>query len=289
MMPEHCRHVSVRRVDYELTPDRIKAELLDSKIYKGTDYLILNNNINWSIARVGKTPGRGLFWLVTGVEVISSQDDTVFVEDSSVDVLNRNAMVAVAQNHPEKTVIVQGKFEHVSFIQFEEPLELVILEVVPPKPPKVITLVSDLLKFISLPRAIKIVEKVVDISSMLSDGETDTFVLPCKASGLSTNKKVLYLDENPKLDSDPEKNITLIGCDLSLRIFKEIYGFEPNFINICPAKLAEEYAKTQPVLIKCCAPKKFERRGNLLMVPWGATYSDLEDALRAFLKMSDDE
>jgi hypothetical protein len=64
-----------------------------------------------------------------------------------------------------------------------------------------------------------------------------------------------------------------------LRIFQELYEFEPRFIDICPAKFTNDYTETSPVLIKCCQVKDYERRGNLFMVPWGVTYNDLEVVL----------
>lgn len=279
MMPEHCRHVSVHHVTFELNTENIKKELLNSKIYKGTEHLILNNDDDWAVIRIGKTPARGLFWVVSSVEILSLPNDTIYRVDPTVDVLNKNAMGQVANANPSKLIIVKGTFEHVSFIKSEVTIELDILEVVPPIPPKLTTMVKNLLKIRSFEKPIIINERIIDIASMLNDDKTKTYMLPCNASGLETKHQVYYLDERPKLNSHEKDGITLVGCNLSLKIFKELYEFEPQLINICPAELAGELVKTKPVLIKCCKAKTFERANNLFMVPWGATYHDLEEAL----------
>jgi hypothetical protein len=287
MMPEHCRHVSIRKVDFQLDIDNIRQKLMGTKIYKGTDYLILNYKEKYCIVRIGKTPRRSLFWEVTSVESISGVEDTIFVINSDVDVLNKNSMGSLLAEFPNKTIVVQGKFEHVSFISQEPILELTVLEVIPPEPPKVIALTKDLLKFRSFSKPLNLKEKIVNIYEMLNNSDDHTILLPCHASRSGADREIKYLDEFPKLNSEEKAEITLAGCDLSLRIFKDVYDFEPNFINTCPAKLAEGLAKDGPVLVKCCAAKKPERKGNLYMVPWGVTYDDIEKILNDFIKQTD--
>jgi hypothetical protein len=284
MLPDHCRHVSIRKVDFKLDYPTIREQLMDSRIYKGTDFLILNNGAEYSIVRVGKTPRRGLFWLVTSVEMVSEPKDTVFESHSDVDVLNKNSMVVESQKHPGKTVVVKGKFEHVSFIIPEPVVELTVLEVIPPEPPKAIELTRELLKFRSFSKPILLNPVIVDIYRIIKADKQKTYLLPCHASETIEHENVEYLDEFPELKLDKEKKITLVGCDLSLRIFKDVYDFEPEFINICPAKLAEDLPKDKPILIKCCSAKKFEQKGNLYFVPWGATYDDINKALNAIIK-----
>jgi hypothetical protein len=257
---------------------------MSTKIYKGTDYLILGNNDSYCVVRIGKTPRRSLFWEVTSIEPISGVKDTVFHINIDVDVLNKNSMGALLKEFPGKTVVVQGKFEHVSFITQEPILELTVFEVVPPEPPKMIALTKDVLKFKSFSKPIILIEKIVNIYKMLNNSDNHTILLPCHASRSEVDNEIKYLDEFPKLNQDDKDEITLAGCDLSLRIFKDVYNFEPNFINTCPARLAEDLAKVGPVLVKCCAAKKPERKGNLYMVPWGATYDDIEKILNDFIE-----
>ena len=287
MLPSHCRHVSVHKVGHDLTPEIIKKQLADSKVYKGTEYLVLNNNKAWSVVRVEKTPGRGLFWPVTGIQLISSPEDTVYLEDNTVNVLNLNSMAAAAQKFPGKTVVVMGAFEHVSFYQPEPVTELLVLDVVPPEPAKLISLVRDVLSYMSFDKPVITSEKVIDIAEMMEDVAGKVHILPCNASGFGGDDKVYYLDQcpDPKVMGEKDKtDAVLLGCSLSLRIFKELYGFEPEFKNICPADLALDHAKDRAVLVKCCNVKDFDRKGNIYMVPWGATYEDIEKAIQKILE-----
>jgi hypothetical protein len=286
MLPDHCRHVSLRKVNFELTQNIIENELLGSKIYKGTDYLILNKGEVWCVVRIRKTPRRGLFWEVTSIEIISGVNNTIYYSDPKINVLNKNSMAQLFDKFPDKTVVVKGKFEHISFLAPEPVIELIALDVIPPEPPKIIELVKDVLNYISFSKPIKIIEKVIDIKSMLKPEQNEIFLLPCNASGLEGEEYIKFLDEFPEISKDDVNNITLVGCELSLRIFIEVYGSSPKFINICPVKLADDIPKNKPVLIKCCKAKSFERRDNLFIVPWGTTYKDIEKALEELISIT---
>ncbi len=283
MLPDHCRHVSLRKVKFELAQNVIEKELIGSKIYKGTDYLILNNGDDWCVSRIGKTPHRGLFWEITSVEMISNIENTVHHIDSEINVLNINSMAKVFDKFPGKTVVVKGKFEHVSFITPEPVLELIALDVIPPEPAKVVELVKVVLNYKSFAKPVKLFEKVIDIRSMFRPGQNEVFILPCNASGLEKEISIKFLDEFPDISKENKNKITIVGCELSLRIFKEVYGFSPKFINICPASLVDDIPKSQSVLFKCCKAKSFEHNENFYIVPWGATYEDIEKALEKFI------
>ncbi len=109
-------------------------------------------------------------------------------------------------------------------------------------------------------------------------------MFPCQASGLESEKDFFYLDEGPELSKEKNNSVCLIGCDLSFRIFKTLYGFEPEFLNFCPKKRALEMKSTIPILTKCCEIKEgCELIENIVVVPWGATQKDVEEGLRKLL------
>ena len=295
MIPDHCRHVSVRKVSYPLSQEQIVSHLNAEKIYKNTNYLILNNDQEWAVIKVGKTPARGLFWPITNVTILSLPKDTVYLTAPDIDVLNCNSMARAAHKLPGKTVVIEGKFGHVSFYKPEQVIELTVLDLVPPGPPKLVALMEDILKLVSFSKPIIINEKVIDIESILDENKDGHYIFPCRASGMgngidtgvdmslgaevTADKTMLYLDECPEIGSELKNKLTLVGCNLSVRIFSELYGYTPKVINICPENFISDIPKTKPVLIKCCAVKRFEREGNVYKVPWGVTYQDLEHAL----------
>jgi hypothetical protein len=85
---------------------------------------------------------------------------------------------------------------------------------------------------------------------------------------------VYFLDEAPHLDH----KVTLIGCDLSKRIFESIYRRDVPFINVCPAdRIFDINAKA---IVKCCKIKEGHKiDGNVAKVPWGATIPEIVNAL----------
>jgi len=101
-------------------------------------------------------------------------------------------------------------------------------------------------------------------------------MFPCRASGLRSERPIYYLDETPDLHHD----ITLIGCDLSRRIFRSIYAQEVPTLDMCPQNLVKDDGT--PTIIKCCKVKQgHDIQGNIASVPWGATVLDVAGAIKA--------
>ena len=274
MLPDHCKDVSLREVDFPLTEEEIARHAAGKKAYTRTEFIILKHGEQHAIVRIFKEGGVELFRPISAYKVIALPDSTVFIRDDEIDVLNRPRMASVALQHPGKTVIVQGLFNHVSFVQGSEVLTLHVLDVVPPRPAK--------LSY--LPRTVYVGPEIIKVvTDFMKDAPhmngTPRVVFPCRASGLTSGKDVFFLDETPRIEGD----VTLVGCDLSLRIFQSIYKRKPQFIPMCPHELAPNDGKKR--LVKCCRVKEgFELEGDLAIVPWGATVIDVAQAIRALFK-----
>ena len=81
------------------------------------------------------------------------------------------------------------------------------------------------------------------------------------------------------------RDSTLIGCHLSQRIFRSLYGRDIPFINVCPADYVEPGVKT---IVKCCKVKQgHELDGDVVRVPWGATVPEVVDAINALFSAAD--
>jgi hypothetical protein len=279
MLPDHCKDVSVRKADFELTEDEIARHTVRKKAYTRTEFIILKHDDQYAVVRVFKEGGVELFRPISAHKIVSLPDSTVFIHDEAIDVLNRPQMAGVALRYPGKTVVVQGLFNHVSFVQGSEVLELYVLDVVPPRPAKLTHLVKRALDagLVDLPIVVK--EEAVDLNELERRVQTPTVVFPCRASGLESKKTVFFLDETPRI----EGKATLVGCELSLRIFQSIYKKKPEFVSMCPREFAPKDGKKR--LVKCCRVKEgFELEGNLAIVPWGATVTDVVQAIRALFK-----
>jgi hypothetical protein len=277
MIPDHCKDVSLRQVDFPLTESNIVEKALGMKAYTRTDYMVLRHGNDTAVIRVEKAKGKELFRDIVDIEIVSLPSDSVFIEDEGIDVLNVSQMAEQVVKNDGKTVVVSGMFNHVSFLKVERVLRLRILDVVPPSPSKLSVLVDRALStgLVELP-IVPLVEDI-DLNEMEARVRTEAVMFPCRASGLRSCKKVFYLDETPELDLE---EVTLVGCDLSRRIFRSVYGYDPESVDMCPKNLVME--EGVPTIIKCCKVKQgHEVHGSIAMVPWGATTLEVAAALNA--------
>ena len=274
-LPDHCKDVSMRHVDFELTRENILSNFQDKIAYTRTDFMVLRNEEQTATIRVRKKGGKDLFRPITEVEIISLPEDTVYIHDEEVDVLNVSQLARLVRQHGGKTVVVWGMFSHVSFLKADRLLDLRVLDVVPPSPSKLTVLVERALSSGLVEKPI--IPHYVDIDIMEQEKlvKTPGVIFPCRASGLSSDKKIFYLDETPEIDVES----TLIGCDLSRRIFQHIYRRPVESLDICPQNLAPKDG--MPTIVKCCKVKEgCTVEGNVASVPWGATMMDVVKALQ---------
>jgi len=284
MFPKHCKEVSVKRVSFPLTEEKIRENLLNKPAYKRTKFIALNKDEDWAVVGVRKPETKNLFSRIEEVEIISLPDSTKYLEDSEIDVLSPTRMAEKAQELGADTLIIKGMFEHVSFIHKEKLVPLTVLEVVPPEPPKLVELVKKALDSGKINKPVKIIPQIIDLRKMTEECKYQNIVYPCQASGLSSERDTFYLDQRPKFTDEQLQRISLIGCDLSLRIFKTIYGVEPEFFNFCPKKSVTDTKPEYPTITKCCKVKGgHERIWNTAIVPWGATLKEVEEALNNLL------
>ncbi|MFA5314251.1 MAG: hypothetical protein WC375_13195 [Methanomassiliicoccales archaeon] len=279
MMPDHCKDVSFREVDFDLTENNIRSGSEGKFAYTRTDYMILRHGEDTAVIRVHKANGKDLFRAVTKVDVVSLPADTVFIRDERIDVLNVADLSELVQSHGGKTVVVSGMFNHVSFLKADELLRLRVFDVVPPSPSKLSVLVRKAMSsgMVELPIVTEQVD--IDLNEKERMVQTDAVIFPCRASGLVSKKRMYYLDETPDLEGD----VTLIGCDLSRRIFRSIYGKDVPSVDMCPKNLVKDDG--MPTIIKCCKVKVgHEIVGNIACVPWGATVQDVAGALKALFE-----
>ena len=276
MLPGHCKDVAVKEVDFPLTEACIDEAIRGKKAYTRCDHYVLRNGNDVAVVRVAKAEGKELFRPIIEHEIVALPQDVVFVEDERVDVLNPTMMAIVSRQYPGKTVVVQGLFGHVSFFSPQEVLELHVLDVVPPSPSKLSVLVERALSsgMIDLP-VIPTFEEI-DLTKLAEGVSTEAVVFPCKASGLRSDRKALYLDQVPTIDAEA----TLVGCELSARIYRSLYRKEIKRIEMCPQELAPRDGKKR--LIKCCKVREgFQLKGDTAIVPWGATVQEVAQAVTA--------
>ncbi len=286
MIPSHCKAVGKLRVAGPLTEEGLRESFQGRLAYKLTDFYCVTDGEGWAVVRIRRGPGARLLVPVDDVEVLSLPDGTAYVEDPGVDVTNPAAMLrlAVERAPGARCVVVQGEFNHLSFV-LRDPSEVAVtvLDVVPPYPSKVLELARRALACTPLPVLIE--ERSVDLVSLARGVRTSArLMFPCRASGLALDRDVEYLDELP--DVGEGEDLVLVGCRLSERIFRAHYGrAPPEMVTMCPLELAEGEKLPGWTLIKCCQEKgPFGVHGHVVAVPWSATQGDVAAALREIVE-----
>jgi hypothetical protein len=275
MIPGHCKSVSVRNVTFPLTVESIARNVEGKKAYTRTEYLVLRNGPDLAVIGIEKESGMELFRSITHFEFISLPSETIYVEDQTIDVLNASHMTRLSREHGGKTVVVSGMFNHVSFIKDESGLELRVFDVVPPYPSKLAVLVEKALGSILFESSIVPIVENIDLNQLARSANTPGIIFPCRASGITSNKSIYFLDETPEI----KEECTLVGCDLSGRIFESVYRKRIGRINMCPRDLAPKDGL--PRIVKCCKVKeRYELDGRTAVVPWGATVKEVAEAVR---------
>jgi len=281
-MPEHCSEVNLYEVNFPLIKENITKELVGKKIYHKTCYIILINNNERTVIKIIKKFNDNIFWKIKNIQILSLPDNTIFIENDNIDVLNKFLMMNIAKEYNGLIVVVKGKFEHVSFVKYEKGININVLDVAPPYPVKLPYLIEEVLGSGLINSAVEVNDIILDLNDIIKNVKSKSVMLPCHVSSISDIKwsgDIFYLDRNPDLPENEINHLTLIGCDSSLKIFEEIYNFTPPFINICPKKLLEEQQVNGPTVIRCCGITEFEAYDNIALVPWGASITDVGEAL----------
>jgi hypothetical protein len=270
----HCKDVSVRDVKVELNGNSIKTLMSDWTAYVRADFLILRNGNDHAVIRLVKENGFELFRKVTDFEIISLPEDTVSVHIPDADVVNIPALAEIQQRYAGKTVIIKGMFSHLSFVSGMEAMRLNVVDNVPPSPSKLGVLVRMALSTGFIDHPIVVNDIIINMAEKARDVTTEAVMFPCKVSEITADIPVYFLDEVPHLGHD----VTLVGCDLSKRIFGSLYKQDPKFINVCPMDhVPDERTRT---IVKCCKIKEGHKiEGNIAKVPWGATVPEIVNAI----------
>jgi hypothetical protein len=197
-----------------------------------------------------------------------------------VDTANPSALAASALKHgaaETDTVVVRGLDGHVNFIHHPCPIQIRVVDVTPPAPAKLIRMAEQVLAFADLP-AIQLVPESIDLRALARQAapEAESYLIPCRASGLDFDVPTYFLDERPE-----RHNWTMLACERSCQIHRHFYGeTDAPRIDFCPRNRVS--LDGRPTLIKCCLlENRVEVKDGCAVVPWGATLKHVQAALQA--------
>ena len=282
VVPSAYRGIAVVTIDQPITEAFLIQHFVGREIYRRTRFLVVHgSNNSVALIRVDRVDDEPLFSQVREIEILAMPDECTYLKAPSVDtaIPSNLARIAVEQAPGYKAVIIEGLYSHVNFIVNAAPLYLRVTEVTPPFPAKLFDQVQRLLAVAeNLPPIIAELDAVT-FDQLVSTARSTNYLLPCRGSyvtipGATTH----YLDERP-----PREDWTLIGCDRSLQIHEWFYGDTPASVSICPRKRTDMIEG--PTLVKCCLLENgITLEGGRVVVPWGATLADVNEALGEIAK-----
>lgn len=286
VVPLPYRRVSMQPYSGSMTEAAIISYLLGREAYRRTDFIVLHTGDlearEYAVVAISRTADEPLFSAITAVEVLALPDSCAFAKDPETDCANRSALAELAYQHDvgaDRTLVVEGRYDHVNFIHHPDPLVLRVVEVAPPEPPKLFDLVKHVLSYADLP-AIRVELERIEIAELARQMPAKEYLVPCRSGGLDQlGAPVSFLDERPA----QRRDWVLVGCERSLQFHRHYYGDEPPRVEMCPRQIAGQ--RDQPTLLKCCLLEfDIERDGQVMVVPWGTDLVMVERALRQLVK-----
>jgi len=274
VVPSAYRGVSV---SHERGMDGLRDHFLGREAYRRTRFIVARDDAGaTAVLRDEKESTGPLFSPIVDVEVLAGPDECAYVEDPLTDTAVPSELARVAAGVAgARAVVVKGRYEHVSFIVNPAPLHLVVQEVLPPEPAKLLDQVRRLLAVAEDLPPILPVADAVTFADLAAAAPAQRYLLPCGGSGVAVaGAATAYLDQRP-----PREPWTLLGCARSRDIHEWFYGDRPPGVEMCPR--ARPHDPGTAVLTKCCLLEdRIDRDGDRVVVPWGATLGQVGEALR---------
>jgi hypothetical protein len=318
LVPDRYRNVSVASVPVSLAEDSLRAHFTGRPAYRRTRYIVAQRTGATgaghpaAVVEVTKRSAAPLFSEITSVTMIAGPGETAFVEAPAADtgvptILGR---VAAERAPGARCVVVRGRYGHVGFIADPAPIRIRVVEVVPPRPAKLVDQASRVLELAEDLPPVELAPELTDLAALAGGSPAAHYLFPCRAGagGAGTGEAgtgeagtgdtasgdagtgdaasgdagtgdaaVSYLDEIP-----PRADWTLVGCARSRAIHAWFYDGEAPAVDICPRNLARSAAaeRTGPVLTKCCLLEdKILAEDGLVVVPWGASLDQVREGL----------
>lgn len=288
LVPSQYRNVSVADVPVALEESKLRAYLLGRPVYRRTRYLAALRGGAAALLEVTKESEQPLFSPVTSVTVLARPEETTLVDAPEADtaIPTQLARVAARQAPGARCVLVRGRYGHVSFILDPAPLQIRVVEVVPPWPPKLVDQLHRVLDFAEDLPPVELVPELVDLAELAASRPAPAYLFPCRAGNADQGPAhapgpVRFLDELPEREP-----WTLVGCARSKSIHDWFYGGDVPVADMCPRNLARPLpapgaGTASTVITKCCLLEdRVTASDGLVVVPWGATVAQIRDGLR---------
>ena len=272
------RGVSVQHWTEPLEEGPVKEVLLSREGYRRTEFIVLRRDDAAALVRIDFASREALFNPITSVEWLAGPDDCAYVVRPDVDTANATALAEVALSAGSPTIcVVEGLDQHVNFIIRACPLEVRLIDVVPPGPPRLLDLARQAITIDEDLPPVRLVPELLDVRTLASGTDEGHFLLPCQGAGVDLPGTVDYLDQRPA-----RGDWTRVGCERSRQLHRWFYGDEPDRqVELCPDRLTPADVGTRTLLRCCLLERGIRVEGQRAVVPWGTNLSEVQSALRA--------
>lgn len=279
LVPGEYRGVSVTDVTCPLDEGSLRQHFLGREAYRRTRFIVTRSGGATALVYVAKQSEEPLFSPIVDLALLAGPEACAYVHESDADTAVPSTLAELARRHAPsaRAVVVQGRYEHVSFILDPRPVRIRVREVVPPVPAKLYDQARRILATAEELPPIELVSELVELPDLAAVRPAEHYLLPCRGSGVSiAGATVSYLDERP--DRQPW---TLLGCTRSQQIHHWFYGDDPPTVDLCPLRTATLDDGTDTVLLtKCCLREHgLEEGDGWVSLPWGSTLEQVRVAL----------
>jgi hypothetical protein len=283
LVPNRYRGVSVATLPAEIGLDEaaLRTYFLGRPAYRRTRFVVARcppvSTDRVALLRVTRASDTELFSPIVTVERLAGPDECRYLVEPEADTGVPSVLAEVAlRRAPDcRAVVVQGRYAHVNFIVEPRPIRVVVREVSPPEPAKLLDQARRVLAVTESLPPIELVGEVTRLAELAARRPAHHYLLPCRGSGAEVpGARVSYLDEHPE-----RADWTLLGCARSRQIHRWFYGDEPPTVDFCP-KQSGSAVRDGWLLTKCCLQEeRLESGDGWVSVPWGASLDHVRQAL----------
>jgi len=273
------RGVSVQHWTEPLEEGRVKEVLLSREAYRRTEFIVLRGDDGvTALVRIDCAAREALFNPITTVEWLAGPDDCTYVVRPDADTANATALAEVALSEGHRQVcVVEGRYQHVNFIVRPCPVEVRLVDVVPPMPSRLLDLARQAVTIDEDLPPVRLVPELLEVHALAGGTPEGSYLLPCQGAGVDLPGTVDYLDQRPS-----RADWTLVGCERSRQLHRWFYGDEPDHqVELCPDRLTPSAADACTLLRCCLLERGLRAEGRRAVVPWGANLAEVQAALRA--------
>ena len=185
LVPSQYRNVSVADVPVPLDEPTMRAYLVGRPAYRRTRYLVARHGGASAVLEVSKASEQPLFSPITAVRLVAAAEETAFVDAPRADtaIPSQLARVAAERAPQARCVIVRGRYGHVSFIADPAPVRVTVVEVVPPRPAKLVDQLTRVLGLAEDLPPVELVPDLVDLADLAATRPSGHYLFPCRAGG----------------------------------------------------------------------------------------------------------